>query len=63
MAHEQKAYGKDVEGAHRVTIVDGGIALNHSLEDMYPDNVKTRCRCHLVQDLNSAGPNGKEAIG
>eukprot|EP00965_Chrysotila_dentata_P212551 6187108-Pleurochrysis_carterae.AAC.1 len=33
MAHEQKAYGDDIQGSHRVTIVDGGIALNRSLQD------------------------------
>eukprot|EP00965_Chrysotila_dentata_P078073 2574252-Pleurochrysis_carterae.AAC.1 len=30
MMHEQKAYGDDIQGIRRVTIVDGGVALNRS---------------------------------
>lgn len=62
-SHEQKAYPPStIEGAQRVTIVDGGVALNSGLEELYPNNTKTRCRRHLIQDLNNAGPSGKAAI-
>eukprot|EP00965_Chrysotila_dentata_P062939 2084375-Pleurochrysis_carterae.AAC.1 len=46
----------------RVTICDGGVALNSTLQRMYPMNQKMRCQRHLLQDLNNAGRSGRPAI-
>lgn len=50
-------------GAKRVTIIDGGIALQSALRKSYPGNTIMRCRRHLIQDLKNSGVSGKSAIG
>eukprot|EP00965_Chrysotila_dentata_P157690 5208813-Pleurochrysis_carterae.AAC.1 len=49
-------------GAKRVTIIDGGFALQSALRKSYPGNTIMRCRRHLIQDLKNFGVSGKSAI-
>eukprot|EP00965_Chrysotila_dentata_P113326 3745064-Pleurochrysis_carterae.AAC.3 len=51
-----------LESAQRVTIIDGGVALQSSLRSCYPKCNIMRCRRHLVQDLRNSGSSGKAAI-
>eukprot|EP00965_Chrysotila_dentata_P101890 3363219-Pleurochrysis_carterae.AAC.1 len=62
MEHEQKVLGDKIMDSKRVTICDGGVALNSTLQRMYTMNHKMRCQRHLLQDLNNGGRSGRAAI-
>eukprot|EP00965_Chrysotila_dentata_P115829 3828742-Pleurochrysis_carterae.AAC.1 len=58
---EKKVYGNALNSTRRITIVDGGVALNSVHAQEYPQVNLRRCQRHLTQDLKRRGKAGDEA--